>query len=98
MAIEGRLDVHTGAYKSFVSGSMSIEVARPFALGDGGAVLEKKKGGVVFELGIVSLVLWRLQIIMRWISKFPGDGVAHGTPRCNVCELQPRQCTRGGDC
>jgi len=58
------------SYNNLVSGSMSLPMARIFALGEGGTVVKQARRGLVMHIAPSPHVV---VADMRWISKFPTE-------------------------
>ena len=70
----------SGSYSNFISGSMSIDMARKFAVGGGGTVANPSSSGCVLHISLgegAGKLSWRSEGLivadMRWISKFPDE-------------------------
>ncbi|CAE7695385.1 unnamed protein product [Symbiodinium sp. CCMP2456] len=70
----------SSSYSNFISGSMSLDMARKFAHGCGGTVTDAGSSGCVLHISLgqgAGKLSWQSEGLivadMRWISKFPDE-------------------------
>lgn len=84
-----------GSYNNFVSGSMSLEMARTFAQGEGGTVASAARYGTVFHFNTIPSAMGNnLSVLcadMRWLSKFADEQEWLMHPTFSWCHLEMGQ-------
>jgi len=83
------------SYNNFVSGSMSLEMARTFAKGEAGTVASPARYGTVFHFNMVSSTVCGNTSMfcadMRWLSKFADEQEWLMLPTHSWCYLKMGQ-------